>query len=297
MAYNELTCGANLGNTGLQNCKENFGYWKRLILAPADSFIDTQENALLDATWETKINDDVAVRFYPLPENGLFEPEQEATVYEELMAGKKEFIREGKDRFTSSLINISLHNHKELRKHNGRSNLGVFILTSEGYILGYTDDGVKLYPLSLDEFRVEKRTIATGENIDRTKLYVSFSDSSQWNDRGAWVKPTAFNPITDLLGIKDVKLTVTNQTTSGATVRVVGFSDNIGVENLVLADFVLVTSAGAAVSITSVTEIGDGYYTLVFTALAGGHVLDLENQPAMTTKGYETLDSVTFTIS
>ena len=65
MNYDQITCGTNGGNTGLQNCAENFGTYNKIIIAPAGTQIDTMANALLNATWVSLCNAAKSERIYP----------------------------------------------------------------------------------------------------------------------------------------------------------------------------------------------------------------------------------------
>lgn len=282
MAYNELTCIGTAGNTGLQDCVENFGTWDKLLVVNQGFEIDTQANALLEATYTTAINAAVATRMYPLFEHFNLEADIEERVQEEGFAGKVETVREGKDRVTFTMTNIAFYNHKELRKHNNRKNLAVYIVTSQGYILGRSIDGTKFLPLDLSDFYVNKRTISDGTNIDRSSVYIVFKDAKQWNDDGVWVKPTAFDPIL-LEGIKDVSLSGT-LTATGATVTVQGASDTVGFLGLVDANWKLYTDAAPTVNI-AVTSVdnSDGTYTLTWADQTGNSInLTLFAQPAGT---------------
>jgi hypothetical protein len=293
--YNELSCGSNAGNTGLQNCNENFGQWDKLLLVPDTFEIDTQANALLEATYTTAINAAVATRMYPLFDHFNAEPDQEERVQEEGWAGKTETVREGKDRVTYTFSNISFYNHKELRKHNDRVNLACYIVTAQGYILGRSVDGIKFLPLSLSDFYVDKRNMSDGSNIDRTSVRIEFTDAGQWNDDGVWVKPTAFDPLL-LEGVKDCSISGTLLAT-GETVTVTGASDGIGVVGLIAANFSLVDDAAPTVLIPVVVAADnlDGTYDLTHASITGAHTMTLVNQP-VGTNGYEAIDSISTTV-
>ena len=295
MAYNELSCGSNAGNVGLQNCNENFGQWDKLLLVPDDFEIATKVLAQTEATFTTAINAAVATRMYPLFDHFNAEPDQEERVQEEGWAGKTETVREGKDRVTFMFNNISLYNHKELRKHNNRVNLGVYIVTAQGYILGRSVDGIKFLPLSLSDFYVQKRNFSDGSTIDRSSLRIEFKDASQWNDDGVWVKPTAFDPLL-LEGIKDVSITGTLAATA-ETVTVQGASDGIGVVGLVAANFSLVADSAPTVLISVVVGADnlDGTYDLTHASITGAHTMTLVAQP-IGTGGYEAIDEINTTV-
>ena len=295
MAFNELSCGSNAGNTGLQNCNENFGQWDKILLVPDDFEIATKATAILEATYTTAINAAVATRMYPLFDHFNAEPDQEERVQEEGWAGKTETAREGKDRVTFMFKNVSFYNHKELRKHNNRVNLACYIVTSQGYVLGRSVDGTKFLPLSISDFYVAKRNFSDGSTIDRSSIRVEFKDASQWNDDGVWVKPIAFDPLL-LEGIKDVSITGVLAATA-ETVTVVGASDRIGVVGLIAANFSLVADAAPTVLIAVVVGADnlDGTYDLTHASITGAHTMTLVNQP-IGTGGYEAIDSISTSV-
>ena len=302
MAYNELECVGDIGLTGLQECAESFGYWERFIVVPKGQNFSTKEDALLLENWIEKLNNTNSERWLPTPDTAMLEGNQEDTIYEDLIGGNREFIRDGKDSVNIKFKAISMFDHKQLRKLNGRSDLGVFILTSIGYILGYSVDGVVFEPINIDELRFEKRTISDGDTKDRSSMSLVFSDSNEWNNYGVWIKPSSqesnsWIPEDELVGVKAVSISTSNESATELTASVVGASDKVAVIGLVVGDFSLKDSSGATVTITGVTEVGDGSYTLAFgTLTAGDYTLELAQQPTMTTKFFESINTAAFTI-
>ena len=295
MAFNELTCGTNKGNTGLQDCKENFGQWEKILLVDEGFEIATGAAGILEATYTTAINAAAATRMYPLFEHFNAEFDQEERVAEEGWAGKSETVREGKDKVTFTFDNISFYNHKELRKHNNRKGLACYIVTAQGYILGRTEDETKFLPLSISDFYAGKRNMSDGSNVDRSNVFVEFKDAKQWNDNGVWVLPTAFDPLL-LEGIKDVSISGVWAGTS-STVTVVGASDQVGIVGLTSANFRLYDDAAPTVSlaVTVGTDNGDGTYDLTYSIISGAHTMTLFAQP-IGTSGYEAIDEINTTV-
>lgn len=284
MAYFALDCVTNVGNTGLQECVEKFGVWKKFLLADADFEIATQALAETEATWTTAINA-ASQRLYPLFEHFNGEPDQEERVDAEGWDGEREVVREGSDSFRAMFRNLSMYNHVELRKHNNRTNLAVYIVTSKGYILGKSDDRVKFLPFKVSDFYVEKRNISDGTDYDRTSLRITINDVTQTNDKIVWVKPTDFDPLL-FDGIKDCNLSGTLGAT-GATITVTGASDGQPIVGLVSANFNLYddTDPSTPIAVTA-TDNGDGTYTCTWGSISGAHTLELFDQP-IGTSGYE----------
>lgn len=296
MAYNDLNCTTSWGNTGKKTCKEDFGYVARIIITPDDWSIDTAANAILEATWTTAINADIADRIYPLQIFFSLEEDSEETIYIDGVGGQKIKVRDGVDSL-KGLVDLPLCLHQAYRTHNGR-NLKAIRVTSNGYIQGTSSDDTKFEPMSLSLFEVEKQTGAgNGDNVPMTPVKVIFSDPTEWNDRGVWVKPTAFNPLTALDGLQDVTLTCTSPTVSGCVLTVTTTCDNVGVDGLVKEDFVLTDDAGGAETITTLTGLGNGVYTIAATLGADGYILTMKDPADATTKGYEATSTATFTVT
>ena len=292
MGYNILSCGTNIGNTGLQDCVEDFGGWDSIVEVPADFEIDTQANALLEATWVTLFNAAKTSRGYKLFSNFIVEPNSEDPVIETGTYGDEEIAREGKSRLNIQLKRTSLYNHKELRTHNGQKGRGFFVFTKNGYILGKSLDGVKFLPIPLSKLYIGEQSIPLGDTFPRTSIQIEW-EKTHWNDYGVWVKPTAFDP--ELLeSVKDVTLSGTVGAT-GMTLTVVGAADSVGVAGLIAANFKLVNDASPLVDIAVVvgTDNLDGTYVLTWADQTGNNVtFTLFDQPAGT-NGYEATNSLT----
>jgi len=295
MAYNELSCSTSAGNTGKQNCVENFGQDELIILVPDTFEIATKVLAETEATWITAINAAVATRGYPLFGHFNAEFEQEGRVPEEGWAGKSETVRGGKHKATYIMENVSFYNHKEIRKHNSRTKLAYYKVSARGYIKGWSEDDVKFLPFPLSDLYVNDRNDSDGATIDRTSIYCEEKDGTKWNDKGVWVKPTAFDPLL-LEGIKDCTITGT-LLGGGETVTVRGASDLVGVIGLVAANFSLVADLAPTVLIPVVVAADnlDGTYDLTHAAITGAHTMTLVNQP-IGTNGYEAIDEINTTV-
>lgn len=297
MAFNDLNCSTSWSNTGKKTCYEDFGWDAKLIITPDDGLVDTEANAILEATWITKINADEAGRFYPLQIFFDIEQEDTETSYQEGAGGGQIKTGEGK-RSLRGFVKLPLCMHQAYRTHNNRISLKAFIVTSKGYIKGTSSDSTKFEPFSLNLFEVEKQTTAgKGDTVPMTPVRVVFEDATEWDDNGVWVKPTAFNPLTALDGLQDVTLAVTSPTIAGFTLTVLTTCDNVGVEGLVKEDFTLADDEGGAETIDTLTDEGNGIYTALATLGADDYVLTMDDPADATTKGYEATGTAEFTVS
>ena len=294
MAYLELSCSTGAGNTGKQNCVEDFGQDQLIILCPQGTEIATKALAVTEATWVTLFNAAKATRCYPLFGHFNGEFDSEGRVIQEGWAGKKRTVRNGTRSATFTFDDIAFYLHKELRKHNGRTNLEYFAITANGYIRGWTDDGIVFKSMPIADFFVNDRSDNTGNEIDASSITIEY-DGKYWNDTGVWVKPTAFDPLL-FDGIKDVSITGTLTATT-ATVTVQGASDGIGVIGLIAANFNLYDDLAPTVAKTVVVNIdnADGTYVLTWASISGAHTLTLFGQP-IGTNFYEAIDEINTTV-
>lgn len=280
MAYNQINCLATLSNTGLAACTEKLGYIAKVIWLKSDFEIDTEANALLQATWETAIN---AKNAYPFPLFEKVEPQNEEDVFEDLPNGNRVFVREGKQREIGH-VNLAMCNLKRLRTFNNVKG-ALALITDNGYILMQSPDGVKVKGISLQQFRVGGIGMTDGSTSRMTPISYGLADPTQLNDFGVALKPS-WNPL-DLQGIIDVDIAIVGtETTSLLNFTVTRVCDGEGVEGLVEGDFSFLVTAGTAQTATF-TEIGDGTYRYSATATIADGSLNLKTPALQTTGGYE----------
>lgn len=295
-----ITCATLIKNTGHSDCSVNYGKDTMHILVPRGTEIATATLAETLATWTTGINAVSASRFRPLMPAWRSEFTQDEPVFQTGDYGDEEYLytNANKDTFylKGSRITPKLNsNYQSLS--NGQ--WAAYIVTSNGYIKGKTTDGVKFLPINVS-FRMlpqRKNTDAEGAELAYTIRVDSVDD---WNLYGAAVKPTAWNPKTDLEGLLDVNLSV-NGTPSGTAIEIDVKTDlnDLGVSGFAVGDFLFYkTSDGTAQtpeSMTASTTVA-GRYAFVFTALVTGTVT-LKAPSAASIKGYESTGAVAFTIS
>lgn len=295
----QLNCTTAGSNTGLAACRENFGMDKLYIFAPIDS--DGEFAARADAetlsNWLTKINAASSNdRLKPTARIFAIEVNDEEPVYDAGSDGDQDEVREGRyDR--RAMFLLSMCEHKKYRTLNN-GNYALFIVTANGYIKGYTD-GTAFKPFSLSTLKVEKQMPNDGTVNNKTPIRTVESNPTEWNDNFWWIKPTTWNPLTDLVGLIDCDLSISSSSATSQVVEVLSDCGQVPVTGLVEADFTLVDSAGADASsdITNFADNGDGTYTFTTNALsADTYTYDLAAVGTMTTQGYESTGGADFTI-
>lgn len=287
-----VTCSTVINNTGQSDCSVDIGYVIGHVLAPRGTSFATTDAAKILANWTTLIQADSGTRIYPIPPSVFQEFTPNEAQYETLSRGNEYFLYTlmNKDRFKISaklMTPIFLENMESL--NNGI--WGVFEITSNGYIIGKTSDGTTFEAVDAD-VRIEQQDKATSEAGAHLPYTVRIVNADDRTNFVSWVKPTAWNPATDLEGLLDVNLAVSG--TPSATELIVTASTALNakaVTGLVLADFLFTTSGTP----DSVNESPDGTYTFTDTDLASGSV-SLKAPSAMTTPGYEVVEPVAFVI-
>ena len=279
MGYFELSCVGSGGNTGLQECDEDFGRDELFIIVPDTHEIATKTLAETESTWTTLFNAAVATRGYPLFLHFNAEFDNEDRVQEEGWAGKTKTVRDGKKRGTFTFKDVPMYNHIELRKHNNRTGVALYKVTANGYIKGWTDDETVFKPFPISEFRVNDRTDDDGASSDKTTIFIEEQDGSKWNDSGRYVKPSDFDPLL-FDGIKDCSVTIASEIATGGTITVKSASGQVGVVGLVDANFELYEDATPTVKVAvTAVDNSDGTYTCTWSAVSGACTIKLFDQP------------------
>ena len=263
----------DLQNTGFKKLLENkIGVYRGGLLAPKGQEFATATDALTLANWTALIKDSKVDRGFVLPLFDTFEDASTDDVYAETLQGSK-FKEDGK-----MIFNVMIDANKQLalnlRALNGRE-WCLYLFDESASILGTTPDDTKFKGFDVSIRVGNQKPAAQGEKM-MTPIHITLKDSRQWNDEGAVLEPindaTDWNPITDLDGVYDVNLAqVGTATTSAVTVSV--YKKSIASTNaladitgLVLADFVGYDSSGSVITISSVTDNGDGTYALASSA-------------------------------
>lgn len=296
MAYNDNSCVANLAVTGLSGCLDELGYDAMLLWTGASFEIDTESNAKLQATYQTAIN---AKNMYPMPIFDQVEPNIEDTVKQDLPSGVSLVVREGKygglGSFRGALCNLP--NLRTFNEVAGRA----IIVTSNGKIWGTSPDGVKFKGFLLSEFHMSMLKGTDGSTHRFVELDYQFKNTTEMADFPAVPFITDWDPLSALVGLYPITLTVDSSAAGLVVVSVVRDCDGDAVEGLVEGDFTILASDGTTEQMpgTAFADNGDGTYDLTFgTPLAADdYTVNLLSAAAQTTGGYEPGTADSFTIS
>ncbi len=296
MAYNDISCIANLGATGLASCKDNLGYDAMLIFTTLAYEFSTESSAETLADWQTGID---AKTVFPFPLLVEVEPALEDDVEQELATGISLFVREGKyggiGRFETAICNIA--NLRTFNEAVGRA----FIVTSNGKIYGTSPDGVKFKGFKLSKFHVSFLKGTDGSTVRWVELRYQFALPTEMGDFPA-VPQTTWDPLT-LVGLFPITLLENDAAVEGlVVVSVTKDCDGTVITGLVEGDFTILASDGTTEMLASdgFTDNADGTYDFVFTTPvlpADTYTVNLKTAAAQTTGGYEPGTADSFTIS
>ena len=207
------------------------------------------------------------------------EPNKEDDVYSTSGIGAKSFVREGKltMRYIVEATPVVM---SQLRSMNG-VDWSAWIISSEGFIKGWTSDRTKFEPFSIQNFRVEGETPAAGDTPSLVPIEVTYDDPTQWNNNPAFVEPlrdgvsAVWNP-RDLKDPKAIISTVTSATITGFTIKLEGY-DKVAHEGAVKEDIrIELVSDGSITALTTLTETSTpGTYTAVATIAADTYYIGM----------------------
>lgn len=295
-----MSCATTINNLQKSLCSPQYGQIRKVWLDSNDAGV-TLVNALLEATWTTKVNLAEASRMYVLNENPF------DAVWEfgdaQILEGNTTMrmkANDGTQRLTLTYANLSLCKKEALKTLDGQTRYAYFI-TSNEYIIG-SGDSTNLIPIEVKIFVDEARPSETANDLWKTNVHIDIVPTY-----GIWIN--AVDPFTAnawrpslLNGIEDVLFSAVTADILDKTVifDINTYCDGTEVVALTTAtDFkVSVASTGAALIVDSVTYDGNTATLIMNTGTpltAVAHNLELKNQPAMTVKGFETRSAIAFT--
>jgi hypothetical protein len=222
------------------------------------------------------------------------DPNSEETKYVESPLGTRK-ARNGNYRFRH-YVSKSLCAHKQMYSHNSTEGRLIYI-DLEGNWLLTQDSDLNYRGLSIDLLNVEKLKLSSGDDLTESPIYVSLANSQEIDSNGYVF--TFAGLYEELEPLTDVTLSVVSPlaVSSVMYVTVTNSCDDTPISGLVIGDFSVHTTAGAAQALTSVTEPNDdGVYTLTKTGgFAAGNV-NLVSSASLSIDAYESEGAVTFTV-
>lgn len=277
---NLLDCIEDVENLGLIKCNK-LPQMPKLIIETPPTFFLTPTEALLPATWQTKLKLAKGARIYLYPEADVFEDKSEAAVYETTPLNVLP-VRPGRYQFLFQYAK-SLCYHKAMFSHKGKGNR-FFILDIENQLFGMLNSDGNFQGFTSALLNMEKLTLGNGTVATKSPLFLVLADSTEVDKSGVLIDGTFVN---DLFPLTDAEITVITQTTALIKISVLTTCDNTPVLGLVVADFTILTTAGAAQVILACTDNGDGTYSFTKSSNFLNGTINLKAASALTIDAYE----------
>ncbi len=299
MAYNSLDYDATVENVGQKyNPYEDLARIDKVILTPTSFSFADEDTALTESNWQDAIEQS-ADRIYPLPEFWEVEDNSEDSTYDERPGGNI-LIEEGQY-IIRGMMKLSVADMKKIRTFNNLS-WRAFIVDINGNIWGTNLSGTLAQGLKVRSLTVEKMTLPNADAASWVPVTIHFDSASEFMDNGIVIRPqkkeTDSWDATDLDGLTDVELSVTESTTSDVTVSAVAYKKGVNLTGFdETSDWVIKDDADESVSVSGVTDNGDGTYVLSASLTAGTYTVNLADADSLSLNGYESTGSVEFTTS
>lgn len=287
---NTTVCNVG-GNTGKPDCGFNP---KNMVMAflthKSKSFADADlAPASLEATLQAAIAATGKNRIYPIMPFAQFDDKSEDAKVATHGFGDKEFVGDGKYHWQFRILKGSVCFQKQLRKHNGRSDMRMIGVDKDGNVFGTKLSDGSLAGQTLSDFFADK--VKMSNSTDPAVYTVDFmlADPTELNDRPGFVKAT-FNVLEACQGIIDVTLTAGTLASGSIKVTAATACGQVNMydeyaDELAAAGAWVLTKAGSPVSITGVAkDAAISGWTVTFTG-TGVHVLSLAAPAALAALG------------
>lgn len=272
----QTASGANVtALLGEQSAPQDLGYPIGAILVPKGEEFATDALALVEANWLTNINSTDGIRWRVLPFEYNVEPTKADDTYATSSTGNVRFALAGKTT-VKYFVTSTPFVKSQLNNLNG-IDWNIYILTSNGFIVGTSSDGTKFQPQTLQNFHVEGETLLDLINV--IPIVWTYDDPAEDNSRSSFLEPLKdgdFN-IRELKDPKAILSTVTDAALTGFDIVLVGYDDvpftGANKENVVIEK----VSDGSLVALSSLTESGTvpGTYVALATIAADTYYIGM----------------------
>ena len=202
--------GASLPDVPLSDCPESFGQIQKVAFQRLESaagvkneFDTDSKNITKKASWTPLLeaSDGTKVVVSPYIQAPTTEPGAARTYGggNETLGGIEITIGREPTAFTGTLLQENAATIKALKEMQCEGSLGVYLFDENGDIGAIADDPTtptKYSPIPIYAFFVGDRTLGGLEAPDSNAIQWNFMPN--WSDNLVRVKPTDFNPLTDL---------------------------------------------------------------------------------------------------
>ena len=240
---------------GKQTAPQDLGYPIGAIPVPKGEEFATDALALVEENWLTNINSTDGIRWRVLPFEYNIEPTKADDTYATSSTGNVRFAVAGKTT-VKYFVTVTPFVKSQLNNMNGIE-WDIYILTSNGFIVGTSEDGVKFQPQKLQNFRVEGEVLIDLINV--VPIVWTYEDPEEDNSRPSFLQPlksgtpTTWN-IRELKDPKAILSAVTSPAITGFDIVLQGYDDvpftGAAKEDVVIEN----TTTGVLTALTSLTE-------------------------------------------
>jgi hypothetical protein len=262
-----MACLDEKKNLGVGRCADMPREIRGIVTTPS-TFEISESNAALQTQWQAALVAAANVRIFLWP---MFKTIPEfigtETTYEDTPVSYSHVI-DGRYRWRAQ-ISKSLCFHKAAYTHRS-NNDRIWLIDGGNRLIGtyLRDEGGEaiLGGFSMDLLHTENLMFNDGSVSSSTPLVIALKDPNEVNHDVYGAVLVAAPWIGQLAALTDVVITVVSADASEVVVTVKVACDLTPVNGLVLADFVVLDSAGSPVTVTGAPETGDGEYTLASAA-------------------------------
>jgi hypothetical protein len=287
-----MSCNTDKKNLGLSECNEFPSLIKTMFETP-DGFsipaATAKDPVALEAFLQAAMVAVPASRIYLWPDLDGVEDVSEAKVRVQRATGRSIPVRDGLKRWNFG-ISQNLCLHKAMYSHRTRKGRIILIDVNNKYFMTTNSDGsysgFKISLLDTDNIKFN-----TGAEPSESPIFLELANPDEMNKSGV-MGDAGF--VYELSRLTDVAITQVSGSTTKIVVDIAQTCDGTKLNGLVLADFILKTTAGTAQTITSITE-SNGTYTLNGTGWVTG-TLELRPAATLSVKAYEIAAPVVVTI-
>ncbi len=188
---------------------------------------------------------------------------------------------------------LGLCSHRALKSFNNSEYTQVFEFLKGGGIVCVDAGSGKIKGQELSDLYVGIRNIATKDKPPFTEVEFTYKDYNELEDGAIIINPDWDK--TDLYGVFDVKLIYVSSSATALKFKAVTGCGTDLVTDLVSADLVLKTAAGAVITPTFVAADTDGVYQYTGVSLADNSVLAVNGVVTKPEIFYEGENTITFT--
>lgn len=290
------TCLVTKKNLGKSKCVDLPNVWKTMIVTPTTfslAVADYASDSALKTAFQNLILNGINTRGHLWPKFSFHENRSEEAAYEDTVLGMLP-IRDGQYRFMNG-ISKSMCTHIALYTHRSVGEGRVFPVDVDNQIWGWKDPSdSKIRGFSLALLWTEKFMLGDGSsNMTKSPVLVVLDDNEEFDKYGVLIKTRIVN---ELEPLTDVDITVSGAFAAASfKVDVKQTCDQVPVSGLLVADFLMTTTAGAAQSISTAVEDANipGRYTLTATTAFVDGSLTLRAPSLLTVKAYEPAAALT----